>query len=182
MSASRAAGIEVTLKRRFGGHGGIATEWEITTSDADAKALIRSLPVLPLIGHEVPGDEHRFGHGIDLPEGVTPLLAGEIAACLAGLDDDALAAALHRASAEGAAHLATVALTERLGAWAATQETFTAVSAALALGIPEWRAHAMICDYLPGRVIPLDDGTEWTLTPEERRRVIANAQKKGPTT
>ncbi len=73
---------EVLILRRFGGHGGITTEWEITTRNDELKLLIRSLPDLWPIQHTSEELAHYDGHWIFLPEDVSIQDAGTVAALL----------------------------------------------------------------------------------------------------
>ncbi len=185
MSNPRAAGIKVEILRRFGGHGGRPTEWEISTDDEDAKALIRSMPRIGLIDHSTSEHVGYCGNWIMLPEGTSVALAGEVAACVASLDEDALAAALFRASMEGATCADQCRLVDRAKAWMAKQDTFTPLQLSVDLKIPEWRAievvvHVAAC----GMLIPFDSGLLWCMTDDakniEAANVAYNSRKVSP--
>ena len=182
MSSPRAAGIKVELQRRFGGHGGRATEWEISTTDDDAKVMIRSLPRIALIDHSTGEHASYAGHWINLPEGTSVALAGEITACVASLDEDALVAALYRASMEGATHADAGRLIDKAKAWMAIQPaTFTTVELATALKVPDWRAIEVTCHVAAcGQLIPYDSGLQWTMTDDAKNieaSVVEHATK-----
>lgn len=73
-STPQVRGVE--LHRRFGGHGGISTEWELQATYPHLIDVVRALPTLPLvqIGHG------RYSSHVYLPEGVPYDLAGKVAA------------------------------------------------------------------------------------------------------
>lgn len=170
MSNPRAAGIKVELLRRFGGHGGRPTEWEISTDNDEAKAMIRSLPRIALIDHSTGERASSHGHWIILPEGTSVGLAGEVTACLASLDEDALIAALYRASIEGAAHADWSRLVDRAKAWMAKQDTFTALQLSEVLKVPRWRAVDITCHVAAcGLLIPVDECLDWSMTDSAKR-------------
>jgi hypothetical protein len=177
MSDPRAAGIKVEILRRFGNHRG-PTEWEITVENEEAKALIRSLPRMALVDHSTKDHVDDHANWLMLPEGTTPVLAGEIAACLACLDEDALVAALHRAGMEGATTADFKRLTDRCLVWMSGQDVLTTEQMASALTIDKWRAVSVIARLAgSGRLTPLDDGTSWRLTPEEKHSAMRLAKK-----
>lgn len=84
----------VTLLRRFGGHGGIATEWEITTDWQDLHEIIRKLPEYDGISHSMPEHVDYHAGWINLPQGTPADMAGMVAAQLAAGDVDGLAVRL----------------------------------------------------------------------------------------
>lgn len=88
----------VELKHRFGGHGGVPTEWEISTSDEFSKNLIQSLPDIPGIQHSGKSFVDYHSQWIILPEGVHRSLAGDVAAALSMADLPGLVSALRDCS------------------------------------------------------------------------------------
>lgn len=87
--------MKVEIVRRFGGHGGVPTEWEIRTSDEFAAKAIQALPDIPGIQHSGKGFIEYHTQSIYLPEGVHRSLAGDVATALASVDLRALISALH---------------------------------------------------------------------------------------
>ena len=73
------------LKHRFGGHGGIATEWEITAGDNFEVDVVKSLPRLDPIQVIIHSNDRA---SIFLPEGVSSALAGELTAAISSFDKD----------------------------------------------------------------------------------------------
>lgn len=74
-----------SLKRRFGGHGGISTEWELEADYRHLAEIVPLLPTIPLIQMGV----SKFCAWIILPEGVPWDLAGKVTAAWAmGHPDD----------------------------------------------------------------------------------------------
>lgn len=93
---------ESELKHRFGGHGGIPTEWELTFENEDVKKRVRALPDLWPVQHST--EEHKDYHGnwIHLPEGVPQEFAAMIFLIVQAeqYDHDHLVAALKQVQAK----------------------------------------------------------------------------------
>lgn len=66
----------VSVKRRFGGHNGISTEWELEADYGDRAEILLLLPEIPLIQMGI----SRFTSWVILPEGVPWDLAGKVVA------------------------------------------------------------------------------------------------------
>lgn len=79
---------EVMLKHRFGGHGGIPTEWEITVTNRAMKDIIAGLPKM-LPGVQT-GGHPSGGSWIILPEGTPRNRVGKLVCALACWDADSV--------------------------------------------------------------------------------------------
>ncbi len=91
------SGEEISLKHRFGGHGGVATEWEIRVDlhqYPQCRDLLRSMPKFNRV--QIAALDGYARGWIDLPQGVPATLAGEITALLACGDREPLFNALLR--------------------------------------------------------------------------------------
>lgn len=113
----RSAGHTVEIERRFGGRG---TEWELCANDLDAKmtGMVEDLATFcqnhdPEVHHLhfdtgpcAAGGDGRFYISVALPEGTPREVAGDVAACLASNDREALVRALGLAVRVSAANRA----------------------------------------------------------------------------
>ena len=86
--------MTIEVQHRFGGHGGIATEWELTVSKNNPLeySIIEKLPTdLFPVQHSCQGrfdkaTEHGYKHFIILPEGLGKTLVGQVVIAFADLD------------------------------------------------------------------------------------------------
>lgn len=84
--------MTIEIKHRFGGHGGVPTEWEIRVDHDDlAIAILRKHSSVDGVQISAP-----FHGSVILPEGVHAALAGELAAHLAALDESAFLVTLEQ--------------------------------------------------------------------------------------
>lgn len=91
--------MTVQLRHRFGNEDGLLTEWEITTDDANLKLLLRDLPELEGITILGTARTPHNRHWLILPEGISLILAGEMAATLELGDKDLVLDVLQRCHA-----------------------------------------------------------------------------------
>jgi hypothetical protein len=90
------SGYVVEIDRRFGGHGGVNTEWEIRSELEPIVTMVRLLPKFEHVQISVfQPPENAFQNClIILHQGTPPSLAGAVAANLAAMDIVALSSAL----------------------------------------------------------------------------------------
>lgn len=107
-------GWEVIAQRRFGGHGGVSTEWEITTRIPDLNSWLSNffaglLPSYPSV-EEGSIFSDRECRGFHLRQGVTPSTFGRVVAAVVTRNHRTLRSALLQANKDLARHEASMAV------------------------------------------------------------------------